>query len=57
MDFKVSPDSLNGLGISGNNWFRRFTLIYIHVATLLSSFYVQFLMQSSLMDQSLLTIQ
>ena len=29
--FRDSPDSLNGLGISGNNWFRRFAVTYIYI--------------------------
>ena len=28
MHFRDSPDSLNGLGIPGNIWFRRFTVTY-----------------------------
>ena len=31
MNFRDSPDSLNGLGIPGNNWFRRFTITYIYI--------------------------
>ena len=29
MDFRHSSDSLSGLGISGNIWFRRFAVTYI----------------------------
>ena len=29
MHFRDSPDSLNGLGIPGNIWFRRFAVTYI----------------------------
>ena len=30
MHFRDSPDSLNGLGISGNIWFCRFAVTYIY---------------------------
>ena len=29
MHFRDSPESLNVLGIPGNNWFRRYTVTYI----------------------------
>ena len=30
MNFRDSPDSLNGLGIPGNIWFQRFAVTYMH---------------------------
>ena len=30
INFRDSPDSLNGLGIPGNIWFRRFAVTYTH---------------------------
>ena len=30
MHFRDSPDSLSGLGIPGNIWFRRFAVTYIY---------------------------
>ena len=39
MHFRDSPDSLNRLGIPGNNWFRRFTVTYTRIYSLLMKIY------------------